>query len=277
MEQIHRCQPLLGTFVELSLKADETRRNLLALSQDIFAEIKRIHHMMSFHEVDSELSYINAHAYEKDCDISSDLHAVLALALNLSKKTDGLFDISVAPQLVQKGLLPNHHLDIDPTANWQNIQLGQGSVRFSKKLQLDLGGIAKGYAVDCALSLIPDNVSGIINAGGDVGMTRWQEETIEVRDPLDHQQSFYSIKMRACAAATSAGYFNEDGEVAIMHSTKINEVAPLSVTVFANSVMLADALTKVVFLQQDCAALLQDLSAQAFYVDGDGNQCWISS
>lgn len=276
MKQIHRCQPLLGTFVELSLQADETEDYLLQLSQVVFAEIRRIHHMMSFHDVDSALTYINTHAYQHNCIISPDLQAVLALAISLSEKTKGSFDISVAPKLVQKNLLPDYHLDIDPTANWENIQLDKDHVRFSKKLQLDLGGIAKGYAVDRGLSLIPEHVRGIINAGGDVGMTHWQEETIEVRDPLNHQQSFHAIKMRAPAVATSAGYFNEDGEVAIMHPTKTDKALPLSATVFANTVMLADALTKVVFLQQDCTALLQGYSAQAFYVDGDGNQHWIS-
>lgn len=276
MKQIHRCQPLLGTFVELLLKADETEDYLLQLSQTVFAEIRRIHHMMSFHEADSALSYINTHAHQQDCTISPDLQAVLALAIHLSEKTNGDFDISIAPKLVQKNWLPDYHLDIDPTANWQNIQLGNGRVRFDKQLQLDLGGIAKGYAVDRGLSLIPDHVRGIINAGGDVGMTHWQDEVIEVRDPLNHQQSFHTIKMRAAGVATSAGYFNEGGNVAIMHPTKMGKALPLSATVFANSVMLADALTKVVFLQHDCAALLQDYAAQAFYIDSNGKQCWVS-
>ncbi len=102
MEQIHRCQPLLGTFVEVSLEADETEDQLLQLSQAIFVEIKRIHHMMSFHDLNSELSYINTYAYAQTCDISSEMQALLELALYLSNKSNGASDISVAPKLVKK-------------------------------------------------------------------------------------------------------------------------------------------------------------------------------
>ncbi len=173
-------------------------------------------------------------------------------------------------------MLPDHALDIDSIGNWQDIQLDDGYIRFGKKLQLDLGGIAKGYAVDRGLSMIPNGVRGIINAGGDVGMTHWQDEMIGIRDPHHHQQSIHEMEMRAPAVATSAGYFNESGEVAIIHPVQVSKVLPLSVTVFANSAMLADALTKVVFLQPACTNLLQALSAHAFYVDTDGKQCWVT-
>jgi len=276
MNEIHRCQPLLGTYVEVTLSGNQHEEELLALSQEVFAAIKKIQQKMSFHETDSELSMINAKAYQQVCQLSYDMQIVLSQALSLSKQTKGLFDICVAPKLVKRGLLPDYKLPIDDSGCWKDIVLKQNVIWFKKQLQIDLGGIAKGYAVDAGILVVPDDVSVIINAGGDIRMSDWQTKTIHVRAPEYYKQPFYETKMLKPAAATSAAYFQEDGLAAIMHPKQTNKARPFSVTVFANNAMLADALTKIVYLQPDCKDVLQHFSAEAFYVTEDGEQHWIT-
>ncbi len=276
MNEIHRCQPLLGTFVEVTLRGNQTEERLLTISQEVFAAISNIQQKMSFHDVNSELSKMNATAHQYDFKLTSDMERVLLQALELSQKTGGLFDVCVAPKLVQRGLLPDNQLATDVDSCWQDIVLTQEGIRFNKKLQIDLGGIAKGYAIDAGIAVLPGEVSAIINAGGDIRMTNWETETIHIRALESEGQLFYETQMCKPAAATSAAYFQEDGIAAIMHPKQREQAPPFSVTVFADSAMLADALTKLVYLQVDCKDVLQYFSAEALYITHDGEQHWIT-
>ena len=61
---IKRCKPLLGTYVEVSVSSESDDNALLDITEYVFSEIQRIENLMSFHNPDSELSYVNREAWE---------------------------------------------------------------------------------------------------------------------------------------------------------------------------------------------------------------------
>ena len=150
MSSLVRCQPHLGTYVEISVSGDVSEDELISASNSAFLKIKLVQSLMSFHDEESELTRINRYASREPVPISSETKFVLEQALRLSEKTDGLFDITVAPKLVASNALPDHNFELSPTGTWRDIIIEDNEVRFTRPVLLDLGGIAKGYAVDQA-------------------------------------------------------------------------------------------------------------------------------
>lgn len=270
MNFIQRCKPLLGTYVEMQLSGEVSEDTLLELSIAIFSEIENIERLMSFHNPDSELSYLNRTAYQKPCVISVKMQQVLHRALALSDISDGLFDISIAPTLIRCGLLPNHGVEVDNSASWRDILLRDNRLSFTRPLQLDLGGIAKGFAVDQAISLLPEGICAVVNAGGDLRMTHWEGQPIAIRIP-GRQHQVIELPMQAAAVATSACYYLDgsgaDSSMIVSPASQLPVSDKRSFSVFAESAMLADALTKIVFLAPERATLLKRFDARAVMVD----------
>ena len=148
---------------------------------------------------------------------------------------------------------------------------------------LDLGGIAKGYAVDCAVDSIRRltagmNVSGSISAGGDLRV--WGEDDASVMIRVQRENSLsgsYPMKMSHTAAATSSVRQSSDLEtlsaaahVQMPSGDLLRETK--TVTVFADRCVLADALTKIVLLgSADMAArCLSSYQARALVFGSDG-------
>ena len=270
MNSISRCKPLLGTYVRLSLTADAARETLLAMSVRAFARIERVERLMSFHDPDSELSRLNRLAHRQPCPVSAETEAVLRQALRLSRASHGLFDISIAPALIRQGLLPAINTDIDESANWRDLRLENGRVSFAKKMLIDLGGIAKGYAVDQAMSVLSDDIDAVINAGGDIRMNRWQDKTVSIRYAASSHEQTVETPMRAAAIASSAGYYLNGKSAIIAPGQKQAPASPCVYSVFASNCMLADALTKIAFLSGGRHDLIRASGARLLCVDRRG-------
>lgn len=274
MNSVTRNQPLLGTFVEIHLSGELTRGELIALSTITFDEIRRIHNLMSFHDKNSELSHINHMAAKETVEISPDMASVLTFAHELSSLTDGVYDITIAPELMMMGGLPRMFKKISSTGKWRDIQLDGNVVSFSKELVIDLGGIAKGYAVDCAFNLLMNETSKldqmVINAGGDMRMLNWVGEVIEIRHPnTNHRASNISTVMQASALATSAPNYRGTGSLIVDPNTGQALKSNDSVSVFASSCMVADALTKAIFLSPNPQLILDHYNASHLMVTPD--------
>jgi thiamine biosynthesis lipoprotein len=254
--------------VEIHLAADEDDDALLDRSLAAFEEVRRIQHLMSFHDPESELSRINANAHLGEMEISRDMHRVLSFALELAEASDGVFDPSIAPGLVRRGLLPDHGACPD-AADWRSIHLADHSARFARPLRLDLGGIAKGYAVDLALTAL-DGTDATVNAGGDLAMTRWQGRDVEVRTPGSNGRATMTLPMENRSVATSAAYYLEDEHVILDPGNLEPLVRRDSASVFAESCMLADALTKVVLLSPEPSTALARFGAQGIIISLEG-------
>lgn len=269
MNRLRRCKPLLGTYVEIDVAAEASERALLDATSSAFAEIERIQRLMSFHDAASELTTINRFAHLRPCVVSADLAFVLTRALALSHFTHGVFDVTVAPALILSGALPDPGLTAESDANWTDISLTDNVVRFERPLLIDLGGIAKGYAVDRAVALFDDSTEVSVNAGGDLRMTHWGGNTVGIKHP-GVTDTVITVSMRAPALATSAGYYSEHGS-AMISTTRAPVTDDRSFSVFADSCLMADALTKVAFLAEDSGELIRSLGAQALVINRHGS------
>lgn len=270
MNSISRCKPLLGTYVRLTLTADVARETLLEMSVRAFARIERVERLMSFHDPDSELSRLNRLAHRQPCPVSAETEAVLRQALRLSRASQGLFDISIAPALIRQGLLPAVGVDIDASANWRDLHVENGRVSFAKKMLIDLGGIAKGYAVDQAMSVLSDDIDAVINAGGDIRMNRWQDKTVSIRYAASGHEQTVEAPMRAAAIASSASYYLNGKGAIIAPGQRQAADSPCVYSVFASNCMLADALTKIAFLSGGRLDLIRAFDARLLCVDRRG-------
>ena len=277
MKTLCRNQPLLGTFVEVDISAKTTDYDLVALSNMAFEEIRRIQTLMSFHEESSELSHINRNAFGRTMPISKEMTEVLAFALDLSTLTRGSYDITVVPELMAQGGLPEIYDKDTLTGDWHDIILEDGTVTFSKDLKIDLGGIAKGFAVDRAFEIVtrhaPNVARLVINAGGDLRILDWENETVQIRSPNARtRRNDISIVMQDTALATSAPTYTPKGSLIIDRKRPAPDRSIESVSVFAPTCMIADALTKVVFLWENPLPVLQRFGASSFKLLQDGQK-----
>ena len=105
--EIRRCRPLLGTFVEVTVEHEDEAEAQTAI-QAAFAAIERVHSLMSFHDPESEISRLNRLALHQPVIISDETYQVLQSAKNLHERSGGIFDITVAAEFMENGLLPKH-------------------------------------------------------------------------------------------------------------------------------------------------------------------------
>lgn len=276
---LRRARPLLGTIVDI--RADAEAAQAAQAIEAAFAVVEQIHHLMSFHETNSDVSRINSANAHCAVRIAPRTYQVLAFARRLGDLSDGAFDIAVADILVKDGFLPDSKMGSVPvgTATYRDLDLlPDNCVRWHQNGWIDLGGIAKGYAVDCAVATLQSHGirHGVVNAGGDLRCFG-EAESIHVRQPNSPTALMHLGWLRDCAVATSGGYFSGAGEQGhridplidprLRVSTTWNE----SVSVVAGSCMTADALTKVVRLAPEAAPyLLEHFSAQAVVINQVG-------
>src|SRR6516164_475644 len=202
-----RARPLLGTFVEIEASGAE-RSEIDAAIDAAFSAVAHVHRLMSFHEADSDVSRLNREALARPIAVHAWTFRVLEAAVELHRRSDGVFDIAIAPHLESMGLLPR--LDAAQVATEPQspdaIELTASQrVRFaSPGLRIDLGGIAKGFAVDRALEAMRQfSISGaMINAGGDLAVFGDEPETVHIRDPRDPGRLVGSVEIRNEAIAT---------------------------------------------------------------------------
>lgn len=277
---MRRARPLLGTLVEIEVTgADESALRLAAAAA--FDEIARIHALMSFHEIGSDVGRLNRTAAQVPVQVSPDTFAVLEMAAAIHAASGGAFDIAIAPQLVARGRLPNLHGSPLPGAagSTRDILLSSACmVRFARQLAIDLGGIAKGYAVDRAIDRLagmPAVASALVIAGGDLRVAGGGDVPIHVRHPLLAGQLLPPILLAGGALASSAVDAPGPDEVALgPHVLRLHpDAAPrfAAASVCAPTCMVADALTKVVLTNVPASgAILKKFGASALAVGWDG-------
>jgi len=238
-----------------------------------FLTIASVQNVMSFHDANSELSRLNAEAWKGAVKVSPPMYEVLALAQELHAMSDGIFDVTVGRELVEQHLLPTHHFlegEDGVSGCTADIELRPNhKVFFSKRLCVDLGGIAKGFAVDQAVDVLKAHgmAQGIVNAGGDLRCFGEKSVPISLRHPSSPAR-FVELSMTNRAMATSANAYAVCAQVD--GRTRAFLKRPYSVSVVAESCMKADAFTKIVFaLEEDPVTLLSqyDVSAAVLYPD----------
>lgn len=219
-----------------------------------FAAIERVERLMSVHDPESELSRVNENALHRAVEVSEETFEVLRRGLDMARESEGAFDFTVAPLLARWGLLPDH-LRRSGRGTWLDVQLlPRQRVRFTKPLAIDLGGIAKGFAVDAAIERLRhwQVASALVNAGGDLRVFGPESFVIHLRHPNRQLLRTRSLRIHEEALATSSPCFTQRRSHGrpVSHLVNPHDRSPItggiSITVRARECWLADALTKIV-------------------------------
>lgn len=270
--EIRRCRPLLGTFVEITAGGFSAERLNPAIDA-AFTAIERIQKLMSAHDPGSELSLLNRDAASRPVTVSRETFCVLQRADRLAADSKGAFDYTIGPTLARWGLLPKN-MERNYRGAWRHVLLLRGrKVYFLQPLALDLGGIAKGFAVDEAIKVLRKHqvASAVVNAGGDLRVFGAHRSLIHLRHPGNPQMFSDKLALRNSALATSSPCFTEKKWRGRRVSHLVNSLTQtaitgaISVSVRAKECWLADALTKVVLNAPERAnQLLAKYNAEAF-------------
>ena len=260
-----RCQALLGTYVEVAIPDEYSDQYISEVINQAFKEIQLVEQLMSFHQPNSDLSRINRQAYEMDVRIHPYTYEVLVMAKQLFEDTEGAFDCSVAPELQKWGLLPEtYQIDEVERGTLRDLDFKTNyAVSFRKPLCLDLGGIAKGYAVDKAVQVLINYgiTHAVVNAGGDMRILGNQAEDIYIKHPLRPHQLIHIGQLSDGSIATSGIYYSKDKSI---HKKQSALVVPIrkqsmltnqSYSVMAKRCVVADGLTKALAIHQDINAM----------------------
>jgi thiamine biosynthesis lipoprotein len=263
---LRRCRPLVGTLVEI--EADDCAAIDLA-----FAAVERTHALMSAHDPRSELGLINRFAHRRPVAVSDWTARVIERALHWSRASGGRFDVVRAGRAaLDCGGVPRHEDQPLPNGgDWEVIQLAGRTVSLDQPACLDLGGIAKGFAVDRAIEvLMAAGLSrGLVNAGGDLRGFGAEPWPVTVVDPAS-RNPLASIELVNSALATSAGIRGEGNALSFDHLPK-RDLRWTSVTVRSPVACDADALAKIVWSGTgEAGACLRSVGAAAFTIRVDG-------
>lgn len=270
-DSIRRAQPLLGTFVEITAAAAACSDIETAI-ESAFAAVAQVHRLMSFHNSDSDVSRLNRDASARAVRVHPWTFQVLKTAAELHCRSTGVFDIAVAPALQKMGLLPR--LGDDLSSTWMGrpkadaIKLLPGHhIQFLHPgVRIDLGGIAKGFAVDRAIDVLQGQgiSSGMVNAGGDLAAFGPDSHSAYIRDPRNPHRLMCRVRVNNEALASTGACFDPFQSSDTMGSAVIDPGTQKPVrtvegaTVRAPSCMVADALTKIVMIAGESAATVLD-------------------
>ena len=250
-----RAQPWLGTMVEVTADCGHDGISMA------FAEVALVHRLMSFHDAASDVTRFNLAAAGDCLPLHAHTWQVLRLAEQIQAASDGMFNIGCAPRLVRWGSLPapgKHGPDYRPGQAVFRCE-DDGTVRKLGEGWIDVGGIAKGYAVDLAVAALRQAGAsgGCVNAGGDLRVFGSDAWPVSVRDPAAPQRQHTRLMLRDEALATSASYFSRRTHDGASVSALVDGrngsplVSANSVSVRAPRCAVADALTKVVLAGGD--------------------------
>lgn len=256
-----RAQPWLGTLVEISIADPLGDAELMSCFNAAFARIADVHRLMSFHDPASDVSRINQAAIGESVEIHAHTYAVIRCALWIASATGGIFDVTCAPKLVEWGYLPMLAGDLPEHVPGRVSVILQDGYRIKKTnaAWIDLGGIAKGYAVDLAIASLRQSGirSACVNAGGDLRAFGGTPYPVAIRHPMSPNEIALQTHLRDEALATSGTYFSRkriDGRKcsALLNGSDSQPItSSYSASVRAPTCMLADALTKLVMASAD--------------------------
>lgn len=274
---VARAQPRLGTIVSVRIGGLPA---MLANSplEAAFRAISDVQMLMSFHEPSSDVSRLNREAVTRAVPVDARTMYVIKRAVDFSRSSAGAFDITIAPLLVAQGHLPRPDSPYipHPHASFEDIVFLTGNrIRFKRPLWIDLGGIAKGYAVDHAFERmgVANHAQVCINAGGDLRVAGPNYESVLLNVGAPANEAAPVVRLSDGSLATSTGRSAAQrparGAGPHFHGVRKTTVGRrAAATVIATDCLEADALTKIVLAcGQESAPILRRYRATAFTSD----------
>jgi len=250
----------------------ERRDHLEAVVEQAFEEVRRLDRMLSNYRRDSDWSEVNRFAAQRPVRVTPEFFRLLEQCLEYSRRSEGAFDISVGPLMKVWGFYrgsgrlpskPEVHKALE-TVGYRHVILDaeHRSVRFAKPgVELDPGGIGKGYAVDRMVEVLRENgvSSGLVSAGSSSiyalgtppGVRGWK---VSIRHPRNSREAVAEVYLKDESMSTSGNYekfFQADGRMYshIMDPrTGFPASGMLSVSVIAPATLASEAWTKPIFI-----------------------------
>jgi thiamine biosynthesis lipoprotein len=285
----------MGTTVEIFLYAEPPDR-AASLFEVAFQEISRVEEALSTYRTTSEISRINSAAAFKRVVTDPEVFGLIARALEYSRRTGGAFDVTVGPLVKTWGFFrgDGHYPSVAALSEarakvgWRNVAVDstKRSIRFlTPGLELDMGGIGKGFALDCAARILRRNgvdrallgagQSSYLAIGAPPDSKGWP---IAVPDPRDPASALSTVRLRDQSLSTSGSdqqYFEMDGRQyshIIDPRTGQPVTAMVQVTVIAPTATDSDALSTALFVlgRERAPAVIEGMEGTAaLLVAGD--------
>jgi thiamine biosynthesis lipoprotein len=290
---MRRDEAIMGTAISVELWSDDALAGRSAIDA-VMQEMHRIDRTMSPHKSDSELSRINRDAAGEAVTVSAEMARLLARANDFAQLSGGAFDITYAAV----GALYDYRQRIRPSeaqlaqareaVGYRYLQLDMRArtVRFARPgMRIDLGGFAKGHAVDNAAAILRHRGirHAIVSAGGDsrvIGDRRGRPWTIGIRDPRRAGEVIAMLPLEDTSISTSGDYeryFEAADGVRCHHvidpATGRSPSSVRSVTILAEDGLTTEALSKTVFVlgvEKGLRLIESQRGVDAVVVDANG-------
>jgi thiamine biosynthesis lipoprotein len=265
--------------------------------EQAFDEVRRLDGLLSNYLPDSEWSEVNHFAAERPVKVPQDLFDLLSACVEYSRQSEGAFDITVGPLMHVWGFYkgtghmpkPEEVERARAIVGWRNIELDPAArtVKFRKKgVEIDPGGIGKGYAVDRMVEVLRANgiKIGLVSASGSsiYAMGAPPNEKgwpVEIKDPRDTSKTVEEVRLKDESMSTSGTYekfFEADGKIYshIMDPrTGYPAKGTLSVSAIAPRTIDSEAWTKPLFVNgREWAAKHKPNGIRAYFCEDKPNQ-----
>lgn len=178
-EKFSLTRPLLGTVINITVNSD--RNSAVKAVNAAFVEIERIQALFSYYNNETDISRLNKDGAKSMVQLTPEVFELLKLSVDISSKTSGAFDItfaSLAPlwNLRDENFVPPSSMEVSKLLKYVSYKYivfdnQKVAARFTKTgVKVDLGGIAKGYAILKAVEVLKQHgiSSGFVDAGGDI-------------------------------------------------------------------------------------------------------------
>lgn len=250
---LRRERPHFGTPVEIGAAGAGTPAVDAAITA-AFEAVQQVEKRMSFRSKGGALSRLNRTAHLRAVRVDAWTYEVIEQALEIAAASGGAFDPTVGRHLVKYGFLPRPAKGLVlSSASYRDVALlPRQRIRFRRALALDLGGIAKGFAVDRALAILRDAgmTSGLVEVGANLAAFGPSPVEVRVRHPMIPFRSLAAASLENGALAISGPHFQPQRwrgrwvSHLIDPRTGASWTAPASISVQAPTCLVADALTK---------------------------------
>lgn len=291
-----RTRFLMDTAIEIRATGPNSEEAV----NEAFTEIARVESVFSRFIVESEVSLINAQS-GRWVSVSEETIALMDKAIEYGQITDGAFDITVGILLDLWGFSSNEwripdQEEIEQVLNkvgFRSIEVnyGENLVRIPKGSCIDLGGIAKGHAVDQARNVLESHniQSAMIYAGGDIFTVGSKQDgsawRVGIQHPRQSTELLAIVELVDNTIVTSGDYerFFVAEEVRFHHiidpATGFPARGLISVTIIADSAVDADALSTAVFVLgwESGQLLVEQLDGIEAIIVDDQESIWVSS
>jgi thiamine biosynthesis lipoprotein len=263
-----REEAIMGTAIRVELWHENPALGEAAMDA-VMEEMHRIDRAMSPFKPESELSRLNRDGAKAPVSVSKEMFELIERSIEFSQLSEGAFDITFA----SVGCMFDYRAGIRPSADrvaaalpgidYRHIRLDHvgRTIRFARdKVQIDLGGIAKGHAVDNCIALLKARgvTQALVMAGGDsrvLGDKRGRPWMIGIRDPRNKDSMAARIPLVDAAVSTSGDYerYFEEAGVRYHHildpRTGMSASGVRSVTIIGPDATTTEGISKSVFIK----------------------------